>query len=419
MGEGRNAASVKGIDRSTPAPISARPQEQIVFIGDFLFPEGDAAAVRTLALALLSRDLGFRVTVIGKGQLRPEDYDRERNGYYIEGVRYLTMNPEKVTPIQRLRHPIKRLWLYESTLETLDLSNTRAVIINACDSARHVPFVKSFCERKSIPLIGDVCEWYDPSHRKYGGLNPSYIVFSLVFHKFLPRFKNLIVVSKLLESQFEGQGRHVLRIAAPMDVQRISCGDHSPTNSLVLLYAGSPGQKDQLGVILEALASLTPIERLRIEFRLLGPTEQELTALLGESVGLLSLLAGTVKPLGRVPRQKVLEALQGATFSILLRPDKRYARAGFPSKVPESLAAGVPMILTLTGDLDEHLSDGMAALLVPDCSPASVATAIRRALALTPTELQGLRRNARRKAEQSFDYRIYLDSFRSYLDRLQ
>jgi hypothetical protein len=77
------------------------------------------------------------------------------------------------------------------------------------------------------------------------------------------------------------------------------------------------------------------------------------------------------------------------------------------------------MILTLTGDLGDHLGDGLAALSVPDCSPESVATAIRQALKLNPTELQDLRRSARRKAEQFFDYRIYLDSFRSYIDRLQ
>jgi glycosyltransferase involved in cell wall biosynthesis len=152
---------------------------------------------------------------------------------------------------------------------------------------------------------------------------------------------------------------------------------------------------------------------------LLGPTKHELVNLLGASAGLLTELADTVKPLGRVPHHQVLEALQEAHFTVLLRPNKRYARAAFPGKVAESLSAGVPMILTLTGDLDEHLSDGLAALPVQNCSPDAVATAIRRALELTPAELRDFRQNARRKGEQSFDYRIYLDSFRSYIDRLQ
>lgn len=396
-----------------------RQQNQIVFIGEYLFPDGDAASVRTLALACICRDLGFKVTVIGKGQVRSEDYNREMDGYYIEGIRYSTMNPGRVTMMQRLRHPVSRIKLYVSALEALNLEDIRAVIINACSSARHVPFVSDFCRRKSIPLIGDICEWYDPSTMNYGRLNPSYAVFCLIFHYSFPRFRNLIVVSKLLEGHFKGQERNVMRIAAPLDVKNIPCTDHTPKDRLVLLYAGSPGRKDLLKEMLVALASLAPEERLRIEFRLLGPTKEELIKLLGTSAGLLKLLGDTVRPMGRVPRHQVIEALQEAHFTVLLRPDKRYANAGFPSKVAESLAAGAPVLLNFTSDLGGYLGDGNAALRVHDPSPEEVAKAIRRALELTTAELRELRRGARAKAEQYFDYRLYLDSFKRYLGQLR
>lgn len=399
--------------------IAMSPQGQIIFIGEFRFPEGDAAAIRTMSLARLGRDLGFKVTVIGKGQVRSEDYNRETDAYFIEGIRYSTMNPEQLSVIQRFRHPIRRLMLYVTALGTLELKDTKAIIINACGSAMHVPFVSSFCRRRSIPLIGDVCEWYDPCQMNYGRLNPSYSVFCLIFHYFLPRFRNLIVVSKLLERHFEGHGRNVMRIAAPFDLSQIPCIDHTPRDRLVLMYAGSPGRKDLLREMLVALASLAPDERSRIEFRLLGPTKKELVRLLGKSLGLLALLGDTVKPLGRVPREQVLDAVQEAHFTVLLRPDKRYANAGFPSKVAESLAAGAPVFLNFTSDLGEYLGDGTAVLPVHDCSPVEVAKAIRRALKLTPAELLGLRRSARLKAEQYFDYRLYLDSFSRFLQRLR
>lgn len=394
-------------------------QGQIIFIGEFLFPEGDAAAIRTLSLARICRDLGFKVTVIGKGQVRPEDYHRKLDGYYIEGIHYSTMNPRRVSWVHRFRHPVSRIKQFVSALEELNLEDTRAVIINACDSARHVPFVGAFCRRKSIPLIGDVCEWYDPRQMNYGRLNPLYAVFCLVFRYVLPRFRNLIVVSKLLEGHFEGQGRNLIRIAAPVDTSKMPCINHTPRDRLVLLYAGSPGRKDLLREMLVALASLAPDERSRIEFRLLGPTKQELTKLLGSSAGLLKLLGDTVKPLGRVRRDQVLDELQEAHFTVLLRPDKRYANAGFPGKVAESLAAGVPVLLNFTSDLEECLGDGTAALPVRDCSPVEVTQALRRALKLTPAELLELRRCARLKAEQFFDYRLYLDSFSRYLHQLR
>ncbi len=127
--------------------VPMRDKGQIIFIGDYLFPEGDAAAVRTLSLARICRDLGFAVTVIGKGRLRSEDYDRETGRHRIEGIRYSTMNPKPVSAIQRVRHPVSRMRQSVSALEALNLENARAVIINASGSARHVPFVSTFCRR--------------------------------------------------------------------------------------------------------------------------------------------------------------------------------------------------------------------------------------------------------------------------------
>lgn len=398
--------------------FAVRDKDQIIFLGDFLFPEGDAAAIRTLSLARICRDLGFAVTVIGKGQLRPEDQDGDTGQYRIEGIRYLTMNPTRVSAIHRLRHPIRRLRQSVSALEALDSEHIRAVIINASGSARHVPFVSAFCRRRSIPLIGDVCEWYDARQMNYGRLDPAYAAFCIAFHYLLPRFRHLIVVSRLLERHFEGHGRQVIRIPPVVDPRKIPCVDRTPKGRLVLLYAGLPGRKDLLREFLVALASLAPDERSRVEFRLLGPTKPELIALLGGSADLLDLLADTVKPLGRVPRDRVLDALQEAHFTVLLRPDKRYANAGFPSKVPESLAAGAPILLNFTSDLGEYLGDGTAALPVHDCSPAEVTDALRRALQLSQEELLDLRRGARAKAERYFDYRLYVDSFAGYLAQL-
>jgi glycosyltransferase involved in cell wall biosynthesis len=392
---------------------------QIIFLGDYLFPEGDGAAIRTLSLARICRDLGFTVTVIGKGRVRPQDYDNIARGYYIDGIHYQTMNPERVFWPQRLRHPIERLRQSVRALEQLDLADTRAIIINASGSARHVPFVHAFCRTRSIPLIGDVCEWYDPRQMKLGLVDPSYALFYLAFRYVFPRLRNLIVVSTLLERHFAGAGRNLLRISAPVDVREIPCTDRTGRDRLVLLYAGQPGRKDLIQEVFVALASLAPQERSRVEFRLMGPTSAELAKILGKSAGLLDLLGDSVKPLGRAPRHQVLAALQEAHFTVLLRPQMRYANAGFPGKVPESLAAGTPILLNFTSDLEEYLGDGTAALPVRDCSAAAVAEAIRRALALGPVELQEFRRCARLKAERHFDYRLYLDSFSSYLETLR
>lgn len=392
---------------------------EIVFLGEFRFPEGDAAAVRTLSLARICRDLGFGVTVIGKGRLRAADYDTVRGGHYIEGIRYATMNPQPVSAADRLRHPLKRMKLFASALESACTEKTRAVVINASSSAWHVPFVKAFCRRRAIRLIADVCEWYDPRQMKYGRLDPTYYIFQLVFHYVLPRLSNVIVVSRLLERRFEGNARNVIRIPAPLDVTTFACSDDTPKDRLVLLYTGIPGRKDLLKEVVVALASLTHGERSQLEFRLLGLSRDELVHLMGDRRDLVVLLRDTVQPLGRVPREEVLPAMREAHFTVLVRPWKRYANAGFPSKIAESLAAGVPVITNFTSDLGEYLKDGVDSLRLPGYSPADIAGTIRRALALSSEELSTLRRGARATAEQQFDYRLFAGPLHNFLEQLR
>lgn len=399
--------------------IGMNGRGRIVFVGEYRFPEGDAAAIRTMSLARICRDLGYSVLVVGKGRLRREHYSAKDGAHWVEGIQYTTMNPDPVSTRERILHPLRRLRLYQTTLESLDLTDTKAVVINACDSALHVPGVMAFCRRSAVPLIGDVCEWYDPGHRKFGRLNPWYICFWLVFNLALPRFRNLIVVSTLLERRFERTVPHIARIPAPVDVDGTNSQDHTPAERLVLLYAGMPGRKDLLREVIEGLSLLERHEQSRFEFRLLGPTRRDLLKILGKSAQLLDELRGIVVPLGRVPHHQVISELQGAHFTILLRPDKQYANAGFPSKVAESLAAGTPVLLNDTSDLAHYLGDGMAVSWLKEPSPEEVARALREVLTMGPTTLAAMRIAARRKAEEHFDYRAYLGEIDQYLHRVR
>lgn len=392
---------------------------QIVLIGEYLFPDGDAAAVRAMSLARGFRALGLRVTVIGKGALVPEHYSAADGWHIVEGVRYTTMRPEPVGTIQRIMEGYQRLRQFERALEAINLDGCVAIVVNACDSARHVPLLRAFCNKQKIPLVADVCEWYDPRQMPGGWANPFYLVFNAVFHGVLPKVQNLITVSRLLENRFATTGKNLVRIASPIDASGIPHADLTDPQCLVLIYAGSAGRKDLLVEILIALAGLSDTELRRLEFRLLGPTQADLIALLGSQAGLLDRLKNTVHPLGRVPRAQVLMALQQAHFSVLFRPTLRYASAGFPSKVPESLAAGTPIILNLTGDLGEYLADETASIVATSPAPEHIAVALRRALALNAEQLKAMRVAARDKAELHFDFRRSIPALRQLLGQLR
>ena len=51
--------------------------------------------------------------------------------------------------------------------------------------------------------------------------------------------------------------------------------------------------------------------------------------------------------------------MDNVQFDVLLRySDLRYTKAGFPTKVVESLASATPVITNITSDLEMYLKDG-------------------------------------------------------------
>ena len=90
-------------------------------------------------------------------------------------------------------------------------------------------------------------------------------------------------------------------------------------------------------------------------------------------------------------------------------------QAGFPTKVPESLAVGTSVICNLTSDLEDYICDGQEGLICADHTVNSFLIALNRAMRLTPEQKKAMRQAARKQAEQSFDYRNYADALSAFI----
>lgn len=83
---------------------------------------------------------------------------------------------------------------------------------------------------------------------------------------------------------------------------------------------------------------------------------------------------------GLVPRDETLAILSGCTFTILQRPPtERWALAGFPSKVAESLLLGKPLIANLFGDMSLYLRDQENAVVLNDDGPDALVLGLKGA----------------------------------------
>jgi glycosyltransferase involved in cell wall biosynthesis len=108
---------------------------------------------------------------------------------------------------------------------------------------------------------------------------------------------------------------------------------------------------------------------------------------------------------GRVPRSDVLALLKETDFTLLMRSaQQRYAKAGFPTKVVESLSGSTPVICNLTSDLADYLTDGKDALIVAECSAQALQTQLEKAIQMSKTQRQAMCAQAAQTAEERFLY---------------
>lgn len=385
--------------------------KRILILGAYDFPHGDAPSNRLLALAKTLREAGYRPFVLGHGREVRAYRDRRTGTHVVEGIEFGVLRPSA----GRLRSRLLRTWRLAGEVRRAGITDVRCIYITQGTLTLGFALLCRYAWRR--PLIVDCAEWFEPFQFPRGRLSPAFARFIVKFHALRGPRANIVAITGTLAAEFARRGCHVTCLPPQVDTDTfVRHHEIGRPDRIELFYAGTPGRKDHVGTALAGLLALPPEQRSRVHFTIAGAGPEELAATVPGGVDALRALGGSVTILGRVPRDEVLRHLAAAHFSVLLRPVSRYSTAGFPSKIPESLAAGTPPMLTLTSDLGSYLSDGEDCLVVDECSPQAFAKAVRRALELPAAELAQLSRQARQCARRYFDYRSWVAPLRAFVE---
>jgi len=389
------------------------------YIGAFSFPEGDAGAARVLNIGKALRHTGFDV-IFGGWQKEGLPGDRRSDGSsYYQGFQYHSLNEfrqSEMRPIRRLHQYLSRGEKTVQWLATVGLTRNDVVIAYG-GSSIFLLRLKALCGKKGVSLITDCVEWYDPKHLVGGQFGLVRWDQELRMRLVNKRVRKIIAISTYLEAYYKNEGCRVIRIPPLIDVN-----DHkwhlmdqrSPDNGrLHLGYAGTPAKKDLLGNVLKGMAQLRKVGK-PVTLHLIGPSYQDAAICLEGDTKILQELNSDIIFHGRIPQSKVPAILQQCDFTVLLRPNERYANAGFPTKLVESLAAGVPIIVNLTGDIDQYIHDGEEGILLYDQSTKSLVQGIERILGISRDRWLEMRLIAKQRAIKSFDYRNYIGACRDF-----
>lgn len=356
------------------------------------FPNQDAGSVRLLAIVKALVKAGYAVRVISMGKNTTDGWEPIEEGVAHLSLRaprgktallknYLLFNKKVEEQLNRFED-IKGIMLFSTMFFTL---KNRALY------------------KAKVPLIYDSTEWFTADEFKLGVFAPSYISNAINVNFYLKKPWKVIAISRYLQEHFKKQCDEVVRIPAVMDTLSMPFGNYKPNDRLRIVYAGSPGVKDALYIILQGVSLLSEETRRKFELRIIGVTKEQYFVENGETE-----LPKNIVFLGRVPRETVLEELAQADYSTFVRDgEKRFAKAGFPSKLAESMSMGVPAITNFTSDLELYLQDDKNAVVVKAFTPQAYADAMQRAISKDKGALLELHRNARLTALDAFDYANY------------
>lgn len=388
----------------------------IIIAGTFPYPTGNASSAYISTVCKLLTSIGHEVTVIGCKYIKnnKEDDDGTYNGITYYNYPYYSQSKIKKYCFERL---FPRYVISKSKLE----KKPDILFLYDCKVSLSKPIV-NYCENNGIKYGAFLAEWY--SKECFGAQTKKKDVENLVniVPYNLKHAKIAILISTLLYKCFDDAGINSVWLPNIVDINDDKWQADSNVNKnekLYIAYAGSPSVgKDEIGVILSALELLEEKRRTNTVINLYGIDNEQLKSLINAQRISEKVQNENVVCHGRVPQNDIPQKLRENHFTILIRESTLRNNAGFSTKMVESLACGVPMIATLTGDMDRYLKDSVNSVIVNTPSIEGCAEAINKAWGLL-SQIDSMRKAAKKTAQQHFHYSQYYTRVGDFLSRVE
>lgn len=329
---------------------------KILYTGSFRYPDMDAAAFRVNGVCKIFSEHGCDIEIAG--------WENNNQTYTYDG--YLC-HPQNEFNDGKENNAIRRLigFIFRGTKTFKWIrKNNRFDLYILYNPPAYFSLIMLFWAKLSGRKIAlDITEWYESSHLiggKYGLVSiENWIRMKIVY----PMFDNIIVISKFLEEYFKSRGAVNVMRCYPISYN--ICDSESFFNkkadesTIEFIYAGQPGKKDLLIDFIRCIPELENKLGKKVIFHLVGPKKEVFFDMAREREDgfLLDDVSSNLVFYGFLNREKVFELYKKSDFSILFRENKRYAKAGFPTKGMESLVNGCPIILNDVGDISLVVND--------------------------------------------------------------
>lgn len=361
---------------------------KILYLGGFELPDKNAAAQRVMANAMLLREMGFEVTLVGVTKEKKEK-TFEYNGFSCRCLKYPETTKE---------------WLYQVTsflpVTEIEMYSPDFLVLYNFPAMASLK-IRRYCHQKGVKVIHDLTEWEqtegwtprDMAKRLDTWLRMRYCI---------RRMDGVIAISRYL---YDYCKRDVNTVLVPptvdLDNGKWNRDREIKTNSpITLVYAGSPGGgvKDRLDVIVDAVR-----QHKSIRLKVVGVTEEQFFEAFKREPENME----NVEFKGRLTHEEAVKEVCDSDFQMLIRDHSRKNDAGFPTKLVESMSCGIPVIATVFSNITYYVRDGENGFLLND--GVALTTVMEKLEEMNSEEVIAMKKKC--LAMKDFDYRGYRKEF--------
>lgn len=274
-----------------------------------------------------------------------------------------------------------------------------------------------YCHKNRIPFLIERTDWFEKSDRVdlLGKLILQRQVDNCIT-KYDKSVNGFIVISKYFEEYYNKINK--LNIFIPpifeFDLKR-KISRFKNDGKIRLVYAGNlGGNKDQILPVLKAIKRINK-NQIYIIISIIGPTMKQIEEVTLEN----DWYKYGVEVYGRVENIKAKEIIEKSDFSLLLRQNKRYAKAGFSTKFAESMCLGVPVICTKVGGADTIITNMVDGIHLKDNRPETIEKILEYLLNKNSDEILQMKRNAYKKACEIFYVGNYVERLKYFVEKVK
>lgn len=366
------------------------------------FPYEDAAAIRDMAFAKIYQMLGYQVFCICCNC-------KKRMGT-VEGINWKSIYVPYKSKLQHIERFLKKSAVYHKEFKKyIDDIGIPDMIHYTGDEIRFFSFLVKYAESHGIMILHSSVEWYSACEFKTGIFSHVLLLSNIHNAVAVRKPVKVISISRFFDKYYTRKSIDSIRIPVIMDCSE-DINIVRDNGKINIAYVGSPGKKDYLSNIAEAIVRLPDNIGDRIFFHIVGIDMKEFIKTVSIS-SKYEVIHSRVQAYGRLPHAEAIDVLRKADFSILVRPaEERYSKAGFPTKIVEALSNGVAVMCNLTSDLELYLEDLENAIILENESPEAIIQGITRISILSDEKIIKMRGRAKQTAMDFFDYRKYVTS---------